>query len=387
MRWAHAGVALVGFAAGMWAISTIRSSRYYALSPLMPTTEKAIVGFSSADGLRFVPNERPVLLRGAASQTHLRRADGTVRIVATDPTVLNDRLQPDSPTPPRCSTLFEVAAPGAERAQLFFPPCVNRYGDRTSEPLQCVDPTILPLPQGRARLIFVRIAGREDPAFTLRPNQFFSAVTGPEGGWTFEPGVRFSAVGAADPDVVALPAGGYRMYFTKGDARGPEGKRMVPGVFSARSDDGLVFREEPGTRVHFCSASATVALDGGGFRMYCHLRDLFRDGPDADPSAYVLSYFSSDGLEFREEAGIRVGRTPLKGSRAIGAGAPSVARDADGGWQMLITTVMEPRFPWNHWVFHSNERHFTRVVKATTDRVAFEGQPPPMNPSTIETTR
>ncbi len=335
----------------------------------MPTSDKAILSFTSADGIHFEPEAAQPLIVHGASQAQFRDADGSLRTVGTDPTVLNNRQQPGSPTPPRCSTLFSHDGDQAQRAQLFFPPCVNRYGDRASAPKQCVDPAIYALPDGGARLLFVRIAGQGDPAFTAQANQFFSAVAKPGEPWTFEPGVRFESPGAADPDVVPLPGGGFRMYYTRGDARGPQGKRVVPGVFSAVSEDGLTFREEAGTRVHFCSASSTVALDEGGFRMYCHLRDLFRIGPDADPGAYVVSYISADGLSFEKEAGERVGRVPLAGQRAIGAAAPSVSREPDGRWRMLVTTVIEPLFPWNHWVIYNNRRLFERVIAVTKARV------------------
>jgi hypothetical protein len=352
--------------------SQLRNPDYTTLSPVMPTSEKAIFSLSASDGLRFSLDGPTPLISGAASQAHFTDAAGQLRIIATDPTVLNDRLQPDAPTPPRCSTLFERADPGGDRKQLFFPPCINAEGDRTSAPVQCVDPTLVRLPDGRTRLFFVRMVGREDPAFSTEPNHVHSAITGPDGSWVFEPGVRLSAVGVADPDVVALPSGGSRMYFTRGDAPGPGGQGSAPAVFSARSENGLQFSMEPGTRVAGCSASATVALPGGGYRMYCHRRDIFEHGPGADPVATIISNHSADGLSFRRESGTRVGPVPVVGARSIGAGAPSISRGADGRYRMLITTVLEPHFPWNYAVFHTNSRHFDRVQESQMKRVRAE---------------
>jgi len=106
--------------------------------------------------------------------------------------------------------------------------------------------------------------------------------------------------------------------------------------------------------------------------MYCHRRDIFERGPGANPVATVVSYYSEDGLSFRRESGERMGTEPVEGHRSIGSAAPSVIRTPQGQWEMLITTVIEPRFPWNHLVFHTNSRHFERVEKAEQDRVRAE---------------
>ena len=50
------------------------------------------------------------------------------------------------------------------------------------------------------------------------------------------------------PNVVALPTGGYRMYYTgRGPARNqPE---TIGYILSARSDDGETWQKEPGIRI------------------------------------------------------------------------------------------------------------------------------------------
>jgi hypothetical protein len=136
------------------------------------------------------------------------------------------------------------------------------------------------------------------------------------------------------------------MFYTSGKVVDEQSGSSSPGILSALSTDGHRFLAEPGVRVHRCSASASIVLASGQTRLYCHTRDVFTQrSPGTDPSAYIVSFISDDGLLFSREPGVRVGTRP--GGRMIGAAAPSLRPHPDGGLSMVFTTVIEPPFPWN----------------------------------------
>jgi len=92
---------------------------------------------------------------------------------------------------------------------------------------------------------------------------------------------------------VALPSGGYRMYFA----------RLLGSLLSATSTDGLTWTSEPGTRVVLNSIAVpkVVALLGGGYRVYY----TTSGGPTG-----IASETSSDGLNFTADDGLRLSPVP-----------------------------------------------------------------------------
>lgn len=128
------------------------------------------------------------------------------------------------------------------------------------------------------------------------------------------------------PGVVRTPTGGYRLFYT---AVGPAKPfRNCQGyVLSAVSDDGLVFRAEPGIRLapqpelaHMSLriiAPSVTQCDNGTWRMYFESR-----GP-ADEPTVVCSAVSTDMLHWEHEEGIR-----FQGLESIRA--PRYLRLADG---------------------------------------------------------
>lgn len=74
---------------------------------------------------------------------------------------------------------------------------------------------------------------------------------------------------AADPDVLALPGGGYRLFFAAGSAGSP-----VPAIFSATSADGLAFTLDPGDRLEPADRTVhrvdpdVVETGPGSYRLY-----------------------------------------------------------------------------------------------------------------------
>jgi hypothetical protein len=193
------------------------------------------------------------------------------------------------------------------------------------------------------------------------PNEFMSARSDDGVTWQREPGVRFAELRAADPDAVPLDGGAWRLYYTEGPSALNSGLDAGPAIASAWSPDGSTFVREPGVRVSACSASATVRLADGTFRMYCHTRRIFQTGsPSDDRRSYIVSFLSRDGLQFDLEPGVRVSSAAY--GRLVGAEAPSISRDPEGGWLMAFTSVWEPTFPGNALVVLDNptRRRFER---------------------------
>jgi len=133
--------------------------------------------------------------------------------------------------------------------------------------------------------------------------------------WRKEAGPRLQGSRSLDssklqaPCIVRIPSGGFRLFYT---AVGPSKPYpMCQGyILSAVSDDGLVFRTEPGIRLapqpaiphmslRVLSPSVARAPDGR-WRMYFESR-----GP-ADRPTVICSAVSPDMLDWRLEDGIRL---------------------------------------------------------------------------------
>lgn len=203
----------------------------------------------------------------------------------------------------------------------------------------CVDPVWTRMDTGWHRLYYSVAPRGGDPALGDAPTEIHSARSEDGRSWEVERGVRMVGRSIVDPDVVALPDGGFRMYFTSLlDERGRPLENGLPAVFSARSQLGLEFVREPGVRLADASASATVLLPDGRVRVYFH---PFEGG--------IASAISDDGQSFEREPGLRLPADPLPGSRWVGSVSPAVVQLADGRTWMTINAALEPAFPMNLW--------------------------------------
>ena len=109
------------------------------------------------------------------------------------------------------------------------------------------------------------------------------------------------------PNVIRLPSGGYRMYYT---GLGPA--RRVPDalgyILSAFSGDAVAWRKDLGVRVDLFPPHASqrtlcpdvIPLPDGRLRMYFEART-------ADRPTTILSAISEDGLLWQPEPGVRFG--------------------------------------------------------------------------------
>jgi hypothetical protein len=312
-----------------------------------------------------------------ASQAHRFKSEGGLEVIATNPTILHTHRMPDGRKVRNTSSLLSIESTDGSASLLLLDSCLNDSRKRKRGATQCVDPAFVDTPDGGLRMFYVSTPEQGDPAFSIVPNTFRSAILNDQGRWEEEPGERMTAMAGADPDVIRRADGSWRMYYTKGLVPIPDSDRKAPGIVSAISTDGLSFEPEAGVRVPKCSASASMILASGQVRLYCHTRDIFgNDDITASPLAYIVSYISDDGVHFEREPGARLGHEPSQLERYLGSAAPSIRPHPDGGISMVFTTVLEPPYPWNEWYLDKNEAIFERMERDLKGR-ADMGRPKP----------
>ncbi len=179
-----------------------------------------------------------------------------------------------------------------------------------------VDPHVVALPGGGYRLYYIPPPERVDPGVLLE-NPVHSARSDDGRRWKREDGVRIEGE-LVDPDVVQLADGRWRMYVT----------RRTMFVYSALSADGLTFTPEDGACVQGGGVTSTLS-DGGGWRMYLH--------QPIQPPTKLLTATSSDGRAFTLAPEPILAPDPA-GIDRCGLESPSVLRD-DEGWWMVYATV------------------------------------------------
>jgi len=120
-------------------------------------------------------------------------------------------------------------------------------------------PSLVQLPDGKWRMYY---QSQQDGKGVIK-----SATSTDTLNWTVEPGTRLSSGGQYDPDsvvhpsVVALPEGGWRMYYD-GEIRRTE-QEFVWRILSATSADGLNFTKDPGVRVDVAEQGPAGEENGG----------------------------------------------------------------------------------------------------------------------------
>lgn len=197
-----------------------------------------------------------------------------------------------------------------------------------------VSPRVVRLRDGSYRLYYTQILPRESwPAgandYDHATTRILSAVSRDGASWTPEPGVRLSAIegGAgsgrvASSEVVPTIDGGFRMYFEC-----CPGTQSEPSTIrSAVSRDGLSWSLEPGVRwgksgKNFMAARI-VFLGGARVRLYC-----------CENGRGIVSARSDDGLTFVEDPGTRIAQDGPYDSTA--AFAPDIVSLSGGGWVMF----------------------------------------------------
>ncbi len=191
--------------------------------------------------------------------------------------------------------------------------------------------------------------------------------------WRKEPGARLQGSRALDhskvqaPCIVRVPNGGFRLFYT---AVGPA--KPFPScqgyILSAVSEDGLIFRAEPGIRVapqpvlpHMSLrviAPTITNFTDGRWRMYFESR-----GP-ADRPTVICSAVSSDMLHWELEEGIRL-------QSLGGAGGPRYLQLPDGRGRLYCCSS-----EFGPGGIANGQRISTSAISAvTSDGLNFEFEP------------
>jgi hypothetical protein len=205
-------------------------------------------------------------------------------------------------------------------------------GVRVKSP--AANPAIIELGDGRYRMIYdVRLGKPPKEGKSSGMSVYFVSAISEDGVVWEEEGVCLRSRGPPDydaisvPDIVELPDGRYRMYYT-GDMFGPLEEREGNRVRSAvSSDEGRSWTREEGDRLEFESMDPEVVkLPDGRYRMYY----TANPDPQRKGEQWVYSAISSDGLSFQKE---EVVLKPRRGMRYLD---PEVV-EVEGGYRMYVS--------------------------------------------------
>ncbi len=137
----------------------------------------------------------------------------------------------------------------------------------------------------------------------------------------------YEGTGSADPRVIQLPDGRYRMYFAGGDLQ------EVTYVSTATSTDGVNFSLDDARILDIPKGTngggahtSFVPLDDGSWRVYASTRGI--------EDRHILSYKAEDGLQLVQEPGRRLTLNEVGGGDLM---SPYVIRDPGGGYRMFLT--------------------------------------------------
>ena len=230
---------------------------------------------------------------------------------------------------------------------------------------KALTPNVVDVPGGY-RLYYTLVGEGND--YSVTPGVVRSAFSDDGTHWEPEPGDRLGPheptadLRVVCPDVIPLEGGGWRMYFEAQNREGPA------TIGSAISDDGLTFQPEPGNRfgdgIWRYGSPRVIPVDGG-YRMYFHrYTHPLRMGLDA--GNHIISAFSTDGLHFEQESGVRIAQTTPMEDFAVYAA--EILRLSDSSYRMYYAgwTVE----PVRGRVFSARSRdgiHFTKDPEINLD--------------------
>jgi hypothetical protein len=185
-------------------------------------------------------------------------------------------------------------------------------GSRDLDRSKVQAPCIMRAPECGYRLFYTAVG----PGKPFRDCQGYilSAVSNDGLAFVPEPGIRVApdpalaqmSLRVLAPSCIALPGGGWRLYF---EARGPAG--LPTAIMSAVSDDQLDWRVEPGVRLSApggVGAPRVLRLPDGRLRLTCFESIHSVGSPASGPriATHVISATSNDGVVFLREAGVRL---------------------------------------------------------------------------------
>lgn len=163
--------------------------------------------------------------------------------------------------------------------------------------LQGSMPALIKLSDGRWRMYYQTLEGGQ--------GVFKSAVSNNGLAWTLESGVRLAPGGTYDPDnivhptVIALPQGGYRMYYD-GEVTKTQ-QEFTWRILSATSEDGLTWIKDDGVRINVDEEPLEADLVWSSHAGYDDLTGTYElyfsvQSPEGKDGIYLAT--SKDGLLF-----------------------------------------------------------------------------------------
>lgn len=201
-------------------------------------------------------------------------------------------------------------------------------------------PEVVMLPNGTYRMYYI---GHQ--TLNVYNNYRILSATSADGiNWVQDPGIRINNNGSYDnryayaPDIIELPDGTYKMYYT-GLVWGGYGTYYI---LSALSSDGLTWTKEGGIRIHpppNVTSGDTIILSDGTYRMYYSVPGGTSGG------AMIISAVSYDGSTWTVENDIRVDNGGIYDTQS--ASHPDIVELPDGtyrmyygGWDGTVSSIL-----------------------------------------------
>tara|TARA_A100001037_G_scaffold299207_1_gene324318 strand:- start:251 stop:1489 length:1239 start_codon:yes stop_codon:yes gene_type:complete len=131
-------------------------------------------------------------------------------------------------------------------------------------------------------------------------------------------GVEDQSIGSADPRVIELDDGGYRMYFGA----------FADGLMTGTSPDGKNWELGPQVLPAGTPHTSLVALPTGGWRLFA--------GANAPGLSMVKSFTTTNGIDFVEDPGFRLTDEVFPFGDI---GSPFAFEMPDGTYRMYLSTV------------------------------------------------
>ena len=217
--------------------------------------------------------------------------------------------------------------------------------DYPDDPMKPCTPNVVRLPDGGYRMYYTEFG--TGPIIAQSDCYIMSARSEDGVTWHKE-GIRvymhppYAMKSALCPDVIPLPDGRYRMYYEGRRVEGPT------KIISAISEDGLLWVPEPGVVVgddeYSYGAPRCLYVEAGSkliYRLYFH---QFTHPQLREPEApnHVISAVSEDGRHFEREPGVRIPKETARESISIYA--PDVIRLGDGSYRLYYAAMSHLAF-------------------------------------------
>ncbi len=256
-----------------------------------------VLSASGPDGLSFT-HDGVVLLDHASVPAAIALPDGRIRLYYVDASRMPENVN--------CAESLD----SGRSFVVLGCTIAGRAGTKA------VDPSIVRLSDGRFRLYYY--ASADDPG-AAGIHEIHAAISG-DGIRFQEEGVVFAYPGLVDPDVF-WSGREWLMYVYASEQ----------GTVMARSDDGLTFTYLGPLPLQRWGTTAPLRLADGRLRLYA----FNQSAPN-----YVGSFLSVDGLDWTQEAGVRL--TPPEGKQITD---PFVVPLPDGSWKMFFKAESMTRRP------------------------------------------